>query len=112
MSIDFDHYLRRCPSICEVVVSSGPAPVRQLTARCLAEPAASPGRVAVEIEAVWLDDLRYRYWEAHVLRATATSVELDVATQISADGYYITGLIIVTWAAADEAREGDGSDGV
>jgi hypothetical protein len=95
MEVDFDHYLRRCPSIREVTVRSRPDPVRQLTARCLAEPAASPHRVAAEIEEVWLRDLQYGYWEAHALRVTAASVRLDVATRIDEDGYFIAGAIIV-----------------
>jgi hypothetical protein len=94
MAIDFDHYLWRCPSIREVMVSSSPDPARQLTARCLLEQASSPRRVAAEIEEVWLRDLRYQHWEAHLLRVTPTSVDLDVATQISEDGYYVTGSII------------------
>jgi hypothetical protein len=109
MSIDFDAYLWRCPSIREVSVSSSRDPACQLTAHCLPEPTASPRRVAAEITATWLNDLRYRHWEAHVLRATATSVKLDVATRISADGYYITGSIIVTWATSASATGGAGT---
>jgi hypothetical protein len=98
MAIDFDHYLWRCPSIRQVMVSTGRDPGRQLTARCLADRAASPQRVADEIKHAWLRDLRYSYWETHSLRSTPTSVELDVATMISEGGYYITGSIIVEWA--------------
>lgn len=106
MAMDFDHYLWIRPSIREVTVSSSPDPARQLTARCLAEPAASPQRVAAEIREAWLRHLRYRYWEAHLLRFTATSVELEVVTRSSADGetgYYITALIVVTWAPSTSA---------
>ncbi|GIF53339.1 hypothetical protein Afe04nite_78780 [Asanoa ferruginea] len=49
MSIDFDYYLGRCPSIREVTVTTGPDPARQITAVCVAEPAASPARVARDI---------------------------------------------------------------
>lgn len=98
MAIDFDHYLSRCPSIQQVAVSTSSEPGRQLTARCLADPAASPQRVAAEIKQAWLRDLRYSYWETHSLRSTPTSVELDVATMIGEGGYYITGSIIVGWA--------------
>ena len=98
MAIDFDHYLWRCPSIQQVAVSTSSEPGRQLTARCLADPAASPQRVAAEIKQAWLRDLRYSYWETHSLRSTPTSVELDVATMIGEGGYYITGSIIVGWA--------------
>ena len=97
MSIDFDHYLGRCPSIRKVAISSSPDPARQLTARCLAERAASPGRVADEITRAWLRDLRYSYWEAHSVRTTATSVELHVATQPGKRDYFITATIIVEW---------------
>ncbi|WP_327008845.1 CPCC family cysteine-rich protein [Dactylosporangium sp. NBC_01737] len=99
MSIDFDYYLWRCSSIRKVTVTTTPDPGRQLTAVCVAEPAASPARVAYEIKETWLRDLRYHYWEAHWLRVTATSVELDVATCVDEDGYYITGLIVVRWSS-------------
>ncbi|GIE85966.1 CPCC family cysteine-rich protein [Actinoplanes regularis] len=103
MEIDFDHYLWRCPSIRRVTVESSPEPARQLTARCLAEQAASPHRVATEIKDAWLRELRYSYWEAHLLRVNATSVELDVATQVEANGYFITGTIIVKWSDSADA---------
>jgi hypothetical protein len=97
MAMDFDHYLWRCSSIRTVTVSSGPDPVRQLTARCLAERSASPHLVAHEITEAWLRDLRYSYWEAHSLRIAPTSVHLDVATRIDGDGYFIAGTIVVEW---------------
>ncbi|MET8552117.1 CPCC family cysteine-rich protein [Micromonospora zamorensis] len=100
MSIDFDHYLARCPSIREVTVTTGPDPAQQITAACIAEPAASPMTVAGEVEQTWLRDLRYRHWEVHRLRTTATTVELDVATRVDQIGYYITGLIVVRWPPA------------
>jgi hypothetical protein len=105
MATDFDHYLWRCPSIRTVTVSTDPDPARQLTARCLAEPAASPNRVAGEIKEVWLQDLRYSYWEAHSLQLTPTSVRLDVITKIDENGYYITGSIIVGWAEPADTPE-------
>ncbi|WP_433553403.1 hypothetical protein ACQP08_09210 [Micromonospora zamorensis] len=100
MSIDFDHYLSRCPSIREVTVTTAPDPAQQITAACIAEPAASPMCVAGEVKQTWLRDLRYRHWEAHRLSTTARTVELDVATRVDEDGYYITGLIVVRWPPA------------
>ncbi|MFV2088288.1 CPCC family cysteine-rich protein [Micromonospora sp. LOL_021] len=87
MSTDFDHYLLRCPSIREVAVNTTPESAQQITAFCLAEPAASPMRVALEVEQIWLSDLRYSYWEVHRLEILATYVNLEVATQIDEDGY-------------------------
>jgi hypothetical protein len=87
MEVDFDHHLRRSPSIRNVTVTRGPDPTRQLTALCVAEPAASPQRIANEIKEVWLHDLQYQYREAHLLRTTATTVEMDVATQSGKGGY-------------------------
>jgi hypothetical protein len=98
MSLDFQVYLGMCPSIREVTVAGGSDPARQLTARCLAEPAASPHRVGTELRDVWLRKLRYRHREANLLRSTPATVELDVATKISPTGYFITGLIVVSWA--------------
>jgi hypothetical protein len=62
--------------------------------------------VAVEIEGVWLRDLRYQHWEAHLVRIEPTSVELDVVTATSEDGYYISGLIVVTWPTQTARPEG------
>ncbi|WP_164842603.1 CPCC family cysteine-rich protein [Actinoplanes solisilvae] len=98
ISIDFDHYLWRCPSIREVAVSSSADPARPLTARCLAESSASPRRVAEEITQAWQRDLRYAYWETHSVRITSTSVELHAATQVDKDGYFITAVILVGWS--------------
>lgn len=100
MAIDFDHYLAQCPSIREVTVTTAPDRAPQITAACLAEPATSPVRIAQEVEQIWLRDLRYRHWEVHRLRTTPTSVELEVATRVDEDGYYITGLIMVQWSPA------------
>ncbi|TQJ23627.1 hypothetical protein FBZ33_3933 [Micromonospora sp. A202] len=52
-------------------------------------------RVAGEVKETWLRDLRYRHWEVHRLRTTATTVELHVATRVDQISYYITGLIVV-----------------
>jgi hypothetical protein len=112
MLIDLDHYLRRCPSIRRVAVSSSPDPARQLTARCLAEHAASPRRVAEEITRAWLRDLRYSYWETHSVRIAPTSVELHVATQIDKDGYFITAVIIVVWTESADVSTGHAANGI
>jgi hypothetical protein len=64
------------------------------------------------MEVAWLRDLRYRYRQAHKVRVTPTTVELDVATQSSEDGYYITGLIVATSSVKDGYREvAGGGDG-
>lgn len=97
MSMDFDAYLWRCPSIREVAVTSGPNPARQVVARCVAHPWAAPAVVADELLRAWLDDLRYQHWEAHLLRHTPVSVRLDVATKPSEAGYVVTGLIVAVW---------------
>ncbi|RAO38309.1 hypothetical protein ONO23_01060 [Micromonospora noduli] len=106
MAIDFDHYLWRCRSIRQVTVSSSADPARQLTAHCLAEQAASPHQVAAELEEVWLRDLRYQHWEAHLLQITPTSVGLHVATMNSQGGYYITASIITRWSGSAIAPAG------
>ncbi|MFG1872476.1 hypothetical protein [Micromonospora arborensis] len=80
-----------------MTVTTGPDPAQQITAACITEPAASPMRLTGQVEQSWLRDLRYRHWEAHRLRTTATTVELDFATRVDEDGYYITGLIVVRW---------------
>jgi hypothetical protein len=86
----------------EMVSSTDPG--RQLTARCVAQPFASPRVVADDITRAWMEDLRYRYWEAHSLRMLPTSVELDVVTQIGDGEYYNTGLIVVAWSPGEGPR--------
>ncbi|RQX16299.1 hypothetical protein DDE19_16010 [Micromonospora ureilytica] len=103
MEIDFDHYLWRCRSIRQVTVSSSADPARQLTAYCLAEQAAPPHQVAAELEDVWLRDLRYQDWDAHLLKVTPTSVDLHVVTVNSQGGYYITASIITRWSGDPDA---------
>ncbi len=100
MAMDFDHYLWSNPTIRTVTVTSSPRTDPQLTARCVADRSSSPQRVAAELREVWLRSLRYRHWEAHLIRFTPTSVQLDVVTRSSGDagGYYITGLIVASWA--------------
>jgi hypothetical protein len=58
----------------------------------------SPG--SHEVCPVWLYDVRYRHWEVHRMSTTATRVELEVATRVDEDGYYITALIVVRWSPA------------
>ncbi|GIG63575.1 hypothetical protein Lfu02_79470 [Longispora fulva] len=99
MAMDFDCYLWHCPTLdtVTVTVTTSSDPARQITAACTAHRSASPALVAQDLRNVWLNYLRYQYREAHLLRQTATTVELDCITQASEDTYYITGLITVRW---------------
>jgi hypothetical protein len=102
MRMDMDAYLiMRCPSIASVTVTADSNPGRLLTVECIAAAETLATDVSQELQTVWLNDLCYRFRETHRLRQTATTVELDFATQTSdEDGIFVTGTIVVRWANA------------
>jgi hypothetical protein len=98
MSLGFDHYLLRGLALRDVRVRTTGDPGRQLVADCAADRASSPRAVAERVVSTWMAGLRYEHGEAHLLRAGATSVQLDVVTRPDDVSYSITGQIIVRWA--------------
>lgn len=54
-----------------------------------------PGRLSVEevawtLERLWLDRLRYDFWEAHTLIVARGQVELEAASRAGAGGHFVT----------------------
>lgn len=91
MQIDFDAYLEMTDVLDDVVVrpTGDVVSLLQVTARGRA--GVPIGRIAAELEWVWLSELRYRYLEAHTIRSAESTVTLDFVTQIGSPGFYVTG---------------------
>ena len=98
MAIDFDYYLLdRCPSLEAGTITTTNDPACLLLASCTARVDARPSIVAEQLLNAWLTDLRYTFREAHRVRRTPTTVELDVATQTGIAGIFVTAQIAVRW---------------
>ncbi|MEU4572178.1 hypothetical protein [Nonomuraea sp. NPDC023979] len=107
MVMDFDAYLWQSPLINEVSVRRTGDRSSLIAATCQAVPGCSTAELAAELERVWLGDLRYSHFEAHVITADERKVRLDGVTQIAPDGFYVTASIIAETAQpADRAPEG------
>jgi hypothetical protein len=90
-----------------------------IEARC--EPASSTltiPEVIAEIERVWMEDLRYLHYEAHVVTHRGYAAALEFVTLPAAGGYYVTGRIVVDisqiqgptrWVALEYRLLGSGS---
>ncbi|MEV4802969.1 hypothetical protein AB0K18_23420 [Nonomuraea sp. NPDC049421] len=98
MAIDFDAHLWRSPLIKEVSVRRTGDTNNLITATCQTVPGCSMAELAAELERVWLRDLRYSYFEAHVITAGEQGVHLDAVTQIAPDGFYVTASIVAETA--------------
>lgn len=94
MAIDFDAYLWHSPLIKEVSVRRTGDTNNLITATCQAVPGCSMVELAAELERVWLRDLRYSSFEAHVIAAGERGVHLDAVTQIAPGGFYVTASIL------------------
>ncbi|HET6563638.1 MAG TPA: hypothetical protein VFG72_17345 [Marmoricola sp.] len=46
--------------------------------------------VAARLEQLWLDRLRYDFWEAHTLIVARGQVELEAASRTGSGGHYVT----------------------
>jgi hypothetical protein len=97
MEVDFDVYLRRCPALTTVKVTQTDNPDALIVANCVAHPTASSDAVSEQLVDIWQRDLRYPYREAHQLRRSHDTVELDFATQIGEQEFYVTGTVTVRW---------------
>jgi hypothetical protein len=71
-----------------------------LVIRCRpASPGISPQQVAAQLERIWTQDLRFEHQAAHDLQVNDDTVTLRFVTQWAPGGLYVTGSVIVTWAA-------------
>ncbi|MBB5867115.1 hypothetical protein F4553_000494 [Allocatelliglobosispora scoriae] len=96
MMIDFDHYLVfKCRALGKGTVAATGDPARLLLVTCAAASGASPEEIAAEISGAWRSYLRYGFREAHRIRDTPTTVELDFATQSGEGGIFVTGTVVV-----------------
>jgi hypothetical protein len=58
-------------------------------------PGVSVEAAAEAVRELWLTNLRYNHFEAHRLSSTETSALLEFVTQISPDGFFVTGRVEV-----------------
>ncbi len=63
--------------------------------RCRTLPIATPRHALVELNRVWLEELRYSDFEAHAFMAAERALVLDFITAARSARLYVTGLIIV-----------------
>nr|WP_062338042.1 hypothetical protein [Herbidospora sakaeratensis] len=101
MAIDFDAYLWRSPLLDEVSVRRTGDPGNLIAATCRSVPGCSIADLADELRQIWSRDLRYSYFEAHVITTGERTVRLDAVTQIAPDDFYVTASIV--------AQDGNGS---
>ena len=100
MVADIDHYLGNAALFDRIRVKKTGDRRCLLVVRCRpASPGISPRQVAAELERIWTEDLRFEYQAAHVLQVNDDTVTLRFVTQWDPGGLYVTGSVIVTWAA-------------
>jgi len=86
------------PSLVRRTIVTAFDPGCLIVATCTARPDAAQSVVGDEVRTVWQRHLCYDpSREAHRLRQTATTVELDFATQTEEHGIFVTGTISVRW---------------
>ncbi|MEU7452275.1 hypothetical protein [Streptosporangium roseum] len=98
MSMDFDGYLWHSRLITEVAVRLTGDTDNLIMATCWIAPGCSTVEIAAELERIWLQDLRYQYFEAHMITSGERGVRLDVVTQIAPDDFYVTAAVVVETA--------------
>ncbi|GAB3884491.1 MULTISPECIES: hypothetical protein [Microbispora] len=98
MAMDFDAYLWHSPLIREVSVRRTGDTNNLIAATCWTVPGSSTVEIAAELERIWLQDLSYRHFEAHMITADERAVRLDAVTQIAPDDFYVTAAIVAETA--------------
>ncbi|MBB4939127.1 hypothetical protein FHR32_003432 [Streptosporangium album] len=104
MLMDFDCYLWHSPVIREVEVHRTGATNSLIAATCVSVSGRSEAEIAVGLEQVWLQDLSYRYFEAHMITLVEGRVQLDVITQIAPQDFYVTATILAETSRSYGAR--------
>jgi hypothetical protein len=61
--------------------------------------------VSTQLEKIWVDRLRYPFWEAHTVIADLEHVELEAATRASELGHYVTIHLVAKKSAIPAQRE-------
>jgi hypothetical protein len=95
MQVDFDMLLDRSEVLTDVQVHRGDDPTCLISGTCKAGAGVSPSQVEAELRTLWVEHLRYRYSEAHIIRRTTGHVTLDAITRIAEDGFYVTATVTV-----------------
>jgi len=95
MSTDVDVYLSMPDALDpdSVDVERTDRPDRLICASCRAATGASLGEAAAAVEHTWMEHLRYRYREAHVLTSADGVATLHFITQMGERQIYVTGQI-------------------
>ncbi|MEV4248756.1 hypothetical protein AB0J63_35740 [Streptosporangium canum] len=104
MSMDFDAYLWHSPVVREVKVRHTGDTNSLIVATCVPVGGRSEAEIGAGLEQVWLQDLRYRYFEAHMVTLAEGRVQLDVITQIALNDFYVTATIVAETSKSHTAR--------
>ena len=79
-------------------------PARLIEACCRADEGVDLRTAAGDIEEIWLTQLRYGYFEAHVLRVDDERATLDFITQIHDGGFYVSGRVVIAPSGSSPRR--------
>ena len=74
----------------DVEVDATDDPDRLVIAMCRFPGQRSVEEAAAELERLWLERVRYDFWEAHTLIASRGQVELEAASRAGATGHYVS----------------------
>jgi hypothetical protein len=74
----------------EVEVEHTDDPDQLVIALCQFRPFYTEQDVAVRLEEIWSDRVRYPFWEAHAVRTHDDHVEFEAASRIGPLGHYVT----------------------
>jgi hypothetical protein len=74
----------------DVEVDATDDPDRLVIAMCRFPGQVSVNEAAARLERVWLDRVRYDFWEAHTLIVARGQVELEAASRASVTGHYVS----------------------
>jgi hypothetical protein len=100
MTADIQYHLGNAALFDRIRVDKTGDRHRLLVVRCRpASPGISLQQVAAELERIWTQDLRFEHQAAHDLQVNDDTVTLRFVTQWAPGGPYVTGSVIVTWAA-------------
>ncbi|WP_406312887.1 hypothetical protein OHA77_30760 [Streptosporangium sp. NBC_01639] len=104
MSMDFDAYLWHSPVVREVKVRHTGDTNSLIVATCVPVCGHSEAEIGAGLEQVWLQDLSYRYFEAHMVTLAEGRVQLDVITQIALNDFYVTATIMAETSSSHGVR--------
>jgi hypothetical protein len=96
MLADFHHSVEQSPLLTRARVrKTGDPPCMIKATAQPASPTLSPPEIGVEVERIWMEELRYRHFEAHALVSSDEEVALEFVTVMEPGGPHVTGRISV-----------------